>query len=417
MVMTSCYHVHDEWVRLDDFSSLDPAKSFIPYSVSIDGIQAENQLNTRLNRIEAECTDTLIDDVMRTSSFNSVGLAKGLFSNWHSDQSRSYCGSYMSVDENGAPIRLSGRIVVPLNGKVKRIMVVSHYTIGANYEAPSESFPLEGIFAARGIAVIVPDYIGYGMTADRIHPYLCSRLTAQNVADMYFASLPFLQHIDCMPEYDDILLFGYSQGGATTVAVTQYLENSNKAKIRLVMAGGGPYDICVTYDKLIDNDYTDYPCAIPLIIQGMDVGHQLDLDYSQFFLPNTLEHMDDWINSKRYAMAEITELMGTKKLSDIMTPEACNKTSDGMTLLYLAMLGNSVANSFVPHSPVYLFHSMDDNVVPFENAEQLLELVQHYDCNVETNFGHYGSHVKGYLRFLYTAIQLLYEHGEIDRKF
>lgn len=420
LAMIGCKHVQNEWVTLDDFSGLDPATAFIPYSVSIDGDGASNQMQETIDRLGSECEteQESADELTRTSSINTVSLAKGLFSNWHSNMSRSYCGTYMSVDWDGNPIRISGRIIVPQNKKVNRIMVVSHYTIGANYEAPTMSFPLEGIFASRGIAVIVPDYIGYGITANCIHPYLCSTLTAKNVVDMYMAALPFLKHIDCMPKHEDIILFGYSQGGATTMAVARELEDyhNNDVKVRLVMAGGGPYDICVTYDKLIDNDFTDYPCAIPLIIQGMDLGSHLDLDYSQFFLPKTLENMDEWVNSKRYAMVEITKLMGTKKLSDIMTEQACNKTSDGMTELYLAMLANSLS-TYQPRVPVYLFHSMDDNVVPYENAEQMLASVQNGDCNVETNFGHYGSHVKGYLRFLYTAVELLYEHGEIEKKF
>lgn len=414
-----CRHVENEWVTLDDFSDLDPMTAFIPYSVANDEAQATAELAETLDRLENDgiSEESASSGPLRTSSFNVVGLAKELFSNWHAGESRSYCGTYMSVDEKGMPIRLSGRIVVPLNKKVHRIMVVSHYTIGANHEAPSMSFPLEGIFASRGIAVIVPDYIGYGITADRVHPYLCSNLTAKNVVDMYLAALPFMKHIGCMPEHEEIILFGYSQGGATTMAVSQNLEYSHSdVKVRLVMAGGGPYDICVTYDKLIDNNFTDYPCAIPLIIQGMNIGHELNLDYSQFFLPRTLENMDEWINSKRYTMAKITKLMGTKKLTDIMTEQACNKTSDGMTDLYLAMLGNSMT-TYSPQVPVYLFHSMDDNVVPYENAAQMLATVQHGGCNVETNFGHYGGHVQGYLRFLYTAINLLYEHGEIEKKF
>lgn len=417
LTMSGCYHVQNEWVALDDFSGLDAATAFVPYSSSVDGADATEQVEEALDRLTEKPESQPASGPLRTSSINSVGLAKNLFSNWHSDMSRSYCGTYMSVDEDGNPIRLSGRIVVPLNKKVNRIMVVSHYTIGANYEAPSMSFPLEGIFASRGIVVIVPDYIGYGVTADRVHPYLCSSLTARNVVDMYQAALPFLKHIDCMPANDDIILFGYSQGGATTMAVAQHLEyNYHDVKIRLVMAGGGPYDICVTYDKLIENNFTDYPCAIPLIIQGMNIGQHLNLKYEQFFKKETLEHMDDWINSKRYAMAEITELMGTKKLTDIMTEQACNKTSDGMTELYLAMLGNSMT-TYAPRVPVYLFHSMDDNVVPYENAVQMLATVQNDGCNVETNFGHYGGHVQGYLRFLYTAINLMYEHGEIETKF
>lgn len=218
-----CRHIQNEWVTLDDFSGLDPATAFVPYSVSDDGDAVMEDVMAAFERLDAECETEAPQGPgpMRTSSINSVGLAKSLFSNWHAKQSRSYCGTYMSKDWNGEPVRLSGRIVVPADKKVNRIMIVSHYTIGANYEAPSMSFPLEGIFASRGIAVIVPDYLGYGITADQVHPYLCSDLTALHVVDMYKAALPFLEHIDCLPENDDVILFGYSQGGATTMAVSQ----------------------------------------------------------------------------------------------------------------------------------------------------------------------------------------------------
>lgn len=420
LMLTSCMHQKESWINLDDFSQLDKEKAFIPYRVIEEGGETDSYIEQQLTALEAEELEDSSSEqrpqIQRTTSTNGVGLAKNIFSMWHSGTVVSYCGTYMSKDEDGNPIRLSGRIIVPKDVRPNRIVLVSHYTIGANYEAPSMSFPLEGVLAARGLAVIVPDYIGYGITADRIPPYLCAQLTAQNVLDMYRAAIPFLEYIDKRPEPEDIILFGYSQGGATTMAVQREIEYyTDDIKLRLVLAGGGPYDLCVTYDKLIENDYTDYPCAIPLIIQGMNIGYDLELDYSKFFQQKTLDNYDSWINSKKYTMAEITTLMGTKRLSDIMTEQARLKTSDGMSDLYLAMLDNSLATGWWPNAPVYLFHSMDDNVVPFENAEKLLENIQGY-CNVTYNFGHYGNHVKGYLRFLYTAIAVLDEHGETNKR-
>ena len=424
LVLSGCMHHRETWIDLDMYKDkLDPATAFIPYKFIDEGGETESYVEQQLYGLEAIEDDMPADvagaqqspGVMKTTSTNAVGLAKAIFSMYHANRVVSYCGTYMSTDEDGQPIKLSGRIILPKDKKPERIVLVSHYTIGANYEAPSMSFPLEGVLAARGLAVIVPDYIGYGITANRVHPYLCARLTAKNVIDMYRAALPFLEEIGQRPLPQDIILFGYSQGGATTMAVEREIEYYEPdIKIRLVLAGGGPYDLCITYDKLIENNFTDYPCAIPLIIQGMNIGYDLELDYSKFFLPNTLEHYDEWINSKKYAMAEITTLMGTKELSNIMTEEARLKTSDGMSELYLAMLDNSLATGWWPSAPVYLFHSIDDNVVPFENAEALLQNIQGY-CNVTYNFGHYGNHVKGYLRFLYTAITVLNEHHETSK--
>lgn len=40
-------------------------------------------------------------------------------------------------------------------------------------------------------------------------------------------------------------------------------------------------------------------CAIPMIIQGLDYGNDLNLNYNDFFLPRMVENLDEWINSKK----------------------------------------------------------------------------------------------------------------------
>ena len=415
LALCSCSLSKVEWVDMDSFASLDSDKDFIPYSTSVSRMDEAAICNAAIvgggsvgDYLESESSQT------KTSQTDGSTLVKGLLSCWGSSKIRSYCGTYKSIDQNGKDIRLSGRIILPADGKVSRIMVVSHYTIGSNAEAPSSEVPLEALYATRGLAVIEPDYIGYGVTADRVHPYLCAKLTARNVVDMYIAALPFLKKIGCNPRYDDIFLLGYSQGGATTMSVAHELEwNHPEVKIRLAMCGGGPYDVCATYDALIDNDFTDYPCAIPMIVQGFNVGTGLSLDYSDFFLPEMLENMDEWLNSKKYTMAEITAMMGTKRLSDIMTEKARNKSEDLMTDLYKAMLDNSVTSFPTPECPIYLFHSYDDNVVPYINAISETIQLEATTSNVIYNTGHYGNHVAGCLRFLLCCLDLMETHGDL----
>lgn len=413
--LAGCQLPKEEWVDFCQYNTLDDTRCFIPFSADSgnfgpDEFSACRTLGggTVRDILDAEQQQT------KTTGTNGAALMKNLISAFDNRKIRSYSGTYRSVDENGDSIVLSGRIVLPADGKVSRIMLVSHYTIGANYETPSNSVPLESIFAARGLAVFAPDYIGYGITSDRIHPYLCSDVTAKNVVDMYFAGRNFLDAVGLSPKYDDIFLLGYSQGGAVTMSVAHEIEWYHYADIavRLVMCGGGPYDICATYDKLIDDDLTDYPCAIPMIIQGMKVGMHLDkLDYSKFFVKRMVDNMDNWLNSKTYTMAEITSIIGSKRVSSIMTPEARDKARSLMTDLYRAMVDNSVVNQWIPGYPLYLFHSMDDNVVPFENAISLTEKL--VGNNVIYNWGHYGNHVKGCLTFYLTCLDLLKENGDL----
>ena len=407
--LASCQEAPVEWVDLADYGDLDPMTSFIPYGAGVENNLDEQTLSACPLPGDEEATS-------RTTSVPVLTLIKRMLSTINHTKVRSYNGTYYSLDQYGERVKLSGRIILPSDGKVSRIMVASHFTIGRYDEAPTMSMPLECLFAARGIAVIAPDYIGYGVTSEFIHPYLVEQLTAKNVVDMYFSALPFLKHIGCMPEHDDIFLFGYSQGGATTLSVQNHFEtNYPDVKIRLNMAGSGPYDIAKTYDVLIARDETSFPCAIPMIIQGLDVGCHLNLDYNHFFFPFVIDNIDLWINSKQFSMGQITRMMGTKKISDVLTPEARNKLADGTIELYKCMLENSIAYRFYPKYPVYLFHSFEDDVVPFENAEVLRSRLAMVggNCNITYNFGNYGNHTMGFLRFLTATMTLLDEHGDI----
>lgn len=52
-----------------------------------------------------------------------------------------------------------------------------------------------------------------------------------------------------------------------------------------------------------------------MIIQDLDYGNDLNLNYNDFFLPRMVENLDEWINSKKYTMQDITDMIGSKKVS------------------------------------------------------------------------------------------------------
>ncbi|MCF0205258.1 MAG: hypothetical protein HUK12_08235, partial [Muribaculaceae bacterium] len=123
LTLGSCKQAPVEWVDGGDFSALDPKKSFIPYN-SVENTVNEQTVSACPLPSEGENVDT------RTTSVGALTVIKQLFGTMFSGKVRSYCGTYWSVDEKGEPVKLSGRIILPSNGKVSRIMVASHFTIG-----------------------------------------------------------------------------------------------------------------------------------------------------------------------------------------------------------------------------------------------------------------------------------------------
>lgn len=370
--------------------------------------------------LSGESNDASISAPQRASSTNMNAVVQQLIDWGHGKKAIELAGVYLSEDTKKNPIMLSGKVILPADLKFKRYILVSHYTIAANEEAPSQTFSLEALLVSLGYALIIPDYLGYGITADKIHPYLVMENTANNVLDMYFQVLPFMEAAGLAPEHDDIYLMGYSQGGAVTMGVQHMIETryADRVKIRRVFAGGGPYDVKATYDKFIETNYASYPCAVPLMTQGVVIGNNLNLDLETILQPRIYENLDEWINSKKYTTAQINELIDTHITDELLTPIGMDRTSYEISELYKALTLNSILSySWTPKAPVFIFHSIDDDIVPYENAT--LAKSKWQNANIQYNFGHYGNHIAGLLRFIMNVRTLLIneekeENGNYD---
>lgn len=360
----------------------------------------------------------------RTSSVTGAAILQELLKYGNQNHIIEIVGTYPSFDSEGNIVTLSGKVMLPKNGNPKRMILVSHYTVCSNAEAPSNCFSLEGVLVRSGYGLIIPDYMGYGVTADKVHPYLVMDVTARNVVDMYLAVRQWLNAVGRSPMDTELDLMGYSQGGATTMAVQYLLENEFDdpgdidyyVKLHRVFAGGGPYDVKATYERFVTTDTAGYPVAVPLVLQGMIKGNNLNMKMEDMMQPWLCEHMDDWINSKRFTSAQINKLIGTKVTHNLLTEEAMEQRSEKVAELYKAMTVNSILSyNWEPEASVYIMHSMDDETVPYTNATNAKS--RWADANITYNFGHYGTHVMTALRFIYSVQTLLQQEEEEREKY
>ena len=121
----------------------------------------------------------------------------------YSDNGSIYCTySYPSVDHQGNPATLSSAIMAwnpsDRNGaQIKTLIIGCHITITADAECPTrmEDSPSVNdvqmmkvlstsaiIPELRQSVVIMPEYQGYGISRDMVHPYMSQELTARQVA-------------------------------------------------------------------------------------------------------------------------------------------------------------------------------------------------------------------------------------------
>jgi len=415
LLLAGCTHDVPEDIDLSKYQQSTGTKAFT--------VLSEDDLDAQ--EVEWNCYDfgdITEGDGTKATYTNLVNFATGFLSSMVTPKVHQVRGSYVSTDINGDPITVSGKIFYPKSGNVRNVIIASHYTIGSNAECPSESYSFEGIYAAFGYAVIVADYIGFGITADVIHPYLQANTCAGNVLDMAVAAIPFLKERGLKIEDESVILLGYSQGGATTLHVQRLLEETGSPyygtfKIKKNYCGAGPYDIGLTYDYCVRNDVTSIPCAIPMIVQGMSIGMPKPLDMNYFFQEPLKSNYKDWLNSKKYTVLQISTLIGSNKLTRILTNNARDKSKAETARFYLELKANSIPSTYFPKAPLFMFHSEDDTTVPFVNSQVIQRQIRTrinqsaqlgaYDPDIEYDFGHYGNHQAGATKFFLKVLGML----------
>lgn len=314
---------------------------------------------------------------------------------------------YRSVTPAGDSIWLSGKIFLPRNKNAKNIIIANHYTICANSEAPSEAPSIEGLFATKEYIVLMPDYLGYGISCDWTHPYLHLQSTVTSALDLLNAAIPYLRYFSY--SFDPaLILLGYSQGAAATLALQKNIEEDDSAQfsIEKVYAGGGPYDLAATYDYYVSQNKINIPCAMPMLFLGMNYAEHLRLKKEDFFQPFLMDNYQEWIEDKTATLREVNAFLGDD-IDAIFKPVIAQTDTLPASLLYDAVKRNSIVD-WTPHSPMYIFHSTNDNMVPFLNSKHLMAHFDEQNIDfVEYDFAPYGNHMRAAVCFFEKVYQKL----------
>ncbi len=222
---------------------------------------------------------------------------------------------YMTVDSSNALIKVSGLIAIPEKATPSPIISYQHATTFSNDEAPSFQLTpsekgIEIALASLGYIVFSADYIGFGSSYGRDHPYLQKLPSAYVVNDMLKAAKIWIDFSDIKTN-GQLFMTGYSQGGYVTMAALQELHNNPQQGLNLVTAvmGAGPYNLSLALNEMVEENLgisiprIDIPGDLAdLVIQiieevfipdDADVGYETDfLDH--FLTDDRQDDVHDW---------------------------------------------------------------------------------------------------------------------------
>lgn len=258
--------------------------------------------------------------------------------------------SYPTIDQNGNYIRLSSALMASTPAKedssavIKSVIIGCHITITSDAECPTmlnTSASINDVIIMNTLPksakipelkqsiVIMPDYQGYGISVQDIHPYLSQELSGRQVADAVHYGLLIYDNLEnAIPFADDwkTICLGFSQGGAVALATQRYIErNSLDEELHFAgtFCGDGPYDLLETLKYYMHDDGNSYgvqtahtkgaismPVALPLIVKGMLDSHpqMKNHDASDYFSKQFLDTgIMDWFQEKQKSTMDISK--------------------------------------------------------------------------------------------------------------
>lgn len=323
--------------------------------------------------------------------------------------------SYTTVDGSGHSIRLSGRLSLPrINGEyvdIKGVLLNCHPT------SVGQIVPLCSLKArtADGLAVIEPDYIGFGISANKPQTYLCQKLIARQCVDMIPAALKLMQQRGVTMEKGwGTYVVGYSQGGGNALAVGRHIEveaDENLRKLinlKKVMCGAGPYDPMATFNYWLEHDRLSMSLVLPMVVKGMMEGHpdimkgiKLKEYFSEAYISTgVIDEVDNnTLNMKRMMTLDTEPALADANLglsgiglywmqfSKIMSATCADPNSHIRQALEQCLKAE-IVNDWKPSVPVEIYSAPNDNVIPFTvNAQATYDKLKAAGADVKLTLG------------------------------
>ncbi|MBR5645809.1 MAG: hypothetical protein IKX23_04140 [Treponema sp.] len=338
---------------------------------------------------------------------------------------------YNTIDQDGLLITCSGYYEFKLenvNTEFDLIIVDCHGTIMNNNSRPSNkgaSFGA-GYLGNRKAMIIAPDYLGYGTSNGRVHPYIVADINARNIIDAVLSiKLKSGYHFsdDCKT-----IIIGYSQGGQTSLATYKCIQNKipeeYKAELNVqkCYSGAGPYNLITTMDEYLSSETIIAP-FVYLVVRGYLSAHydclngyKIEDFFTEEFLKSQMrKDLDDnnysislkgvdvpdglieaylaggyaavmtnneymtFVMTHQELVTKVVEYYNFSDRSKLITLQFLDPSSKLSKAFRKALKLNNLTEGWKPETSVYIYHHVKDDMVPFENFEMLKKGMK--DCN------------------------------------
>jgi hypothetical protein len=280
----------------------------------------------------------------------------------------------------GTEINASGLVCVPLADKKFPVVSFQNGTNTFHNNAPTKNplnfnYMLLEAMASNGYIILIPDYIGFGVSSGEVHPYYQKESTSSAVIDMIHACNELLQDASVPAKGNlEYYLMGYSQGGWATLSALEQLENSGQQEITVTAAscGAGAYDLMAMSDYVLGLITFPGPLYLPYFVYSEQIFGALTDPLNKFFnmpyagiIPGLFDgsHSNDEVNASL-----------NDTIARLLTPDMIDNfsTSPDFQTLRDLLTENSVT-AWPVNARIRFYHGTGDLNVPPSQSQEIYE--------------------------------------------
>lgn len=291
-----------------------------------------------------------------------------------------YKVSYITSNARGTGTTIAtGALAVP-TGVTCPVPLVSyqHGTTTRRTDVPSYQGGGEyqiGILASAiaGVVCAMPDYLGLG-DEPGFHPYINSRTEASATIDMMRAARELNDSIGFNLN-GQVLLFGYSQGGHSTMAAFKEIETnlSNEFTVTACAPMSGPYDVSgVQASTLTDTQSYATPAYLPYVIMGAQEAYgNIYNSLSEVFRSPYDTLLPDYFDGTKSTGFINSQLPDTP--NQMFNPTFFSNYLNNPNHIGRVLLREQDVYSWVPQAPLAMYYCQGDEQVFYRNSEVALD--------------------------------------------
>lgn len=280
---------------------------------------------------------------------------------------------YETPDVDGSTTTTaSGLVMIPRTDSCSFPMLA--YLHGTKLEKDQTFYYLRGewqlgvIAATTGYAMVMPDYIGLGLSPG-IHPYQHGRSQATASIDIMRVARSIVEESSSSLN-GQLFIMGYSQGGHATMATHKMIQEELNGEFVVTASapGSGPYDLSGSQlDMVASFDPYAVPGYLPYLIQSYQhvYGNLYD-SIQEIYVPPYDQTLPPLLDGS-VGMGVVNQAMPAVP-RDIIQPDYADAFfSDTTHPAYLALKANDVYE-WIPEAPVMFNYCSSDEEVTYLNT-------------------------------------------------